>query len=769
MKKNKILLLILLFPLLSIAQENFITTQFSNYRKSVIQEKLLISTDRPAYVEEEIIWFKLYVVDANFHQPLTISKVAYVELLDQNDSPVLQAKIDLKNGLGSGSFQIPKEISSGKYHLRAYTNWMKNFDSALFYNKELIIVGNASPVVGNLAPRDFDIQFFPEGGVFLSGVKTKMAYKILNENGIGENLNGVVINNDRDTIARISGGKYGMGSFMVEAKTDDKLTVIFKNSKGTALKRTLPKPSLAGITMNLNRSSGGLITVHATLKNYTSKAVTLLAQTRNQICISQTKTFVNGMASFSFNENSLKEGISQITLFDEFNNPVCERLYFRKPKNTLALTTTLDHSSYSKRTQVTLDLKTTENANVSVSVYKADELNSSRSDNLSTYLWLGAELGGIIEHSAFYLDQAIENNIEADNLMLTQGWRRFKWKDILNNNAFKPIYAPEYQGLTINTSLSSPHHIKTFATVMETVPKTYFAKADHTGKSSFLANFYGKKTLIFQTDPMDDSVSKFNLINPFVVNDQPNRHHLTPFNSLTNFSTRYTAAQVQARYHTSKYLPVVEHDLNIQAVPTVIYNIDEYTKFPDVKETIKEYIKGVSTYKRNDKQQLRISYKNDLNYLDYMSDDALVLFDGIPDFNYNDILTYKTANIDQIAVIQEKYFDNDINFGGVFLIKSKDRDLRHFKSPNALIIDYEGLQLERVFYTPQYATDGERNSKLPDFRNLLYWNANVNLKLESATKINFSTADQTGKYIGIIEGLTDSGKVGHQVISFEVK
>lgn len=770
MKKNSILFLILLFPLLSLAQNDWITAQFSNYRNTVIQEKLLLSTDRPAYVEEEVIWFKIYVVDASFHKPLTISKVAYVELLDDNNLPLLQAKIALNKGVGSGSFQIPKETQSGKYHLRAYTNWMKNFDSSLFYDRELTIIGASSTISKTAAPQhDFDIQFFPEGGALVNGIKSKIAYKILNENGIGENLNGVVVNTRNDTLAKISGGKYGMGNFMLEPKTNEKLIAIFRNSKGEVLRRELPKVNNAGMVMNLNRSAEGLITVNVFIKNYNSSSVTLLAQTRNQICINQTKSFANGMVSFSFNEKDLKDGISQITLFDGANKPVGERLYFKKPAHDLTLAGTSDRLSYSKRMPVALAVKADEAANVSISVYKADDLNLTRNENLISSLWLTSELKGTIEHPEFYLDRSIENSNEADNLMLTQGWRRFRWDDILNNKTFDPIYAPEYQGLTLHTSLNTANKIKTFATVMEAVPKTFFSKTDGTGKSSFIANFYGKKTLIFQTDPLDDSVSRFTLLNAFLVNDQPRQNYSTIQTNVPNFAARYTAAQVQAKYYAQQYKPVTEGVLNIGTVPMTSYNIDDYTKFPNVQETIKEYVRGVSTYKKNDKQRIKISYKNDLNYVDYMDDNALVLFDGIPDFHIDDILSYKTVNIDQIGVVQEKYFDNDMNMGGVFFIKSKDKSLSHFRSSNALIIDYDGLQEERIFYAPKYLTTEEKNGKLPDFRNLLYWNADVSLMMDSTTKINFFTADQTGKYIAIIQGLAESGKAGYQVISFEVK
>ena len=111
------------------AQDNTTTVlenQFNQYQQKTLQEKLFVHTDKNFYLAGEILWFKIYNVDAAFNQPLDLSKVAYVEILDQNNKPQLQAKISMKNGNGNGSFYLPVNINSGKYKLIAYTNWIKN-------------------------------------------------------------------------------------------------------------------------------------------------------------------------------------------------------------------------------------------------------------------------------------------------------------------------------------------------------------------------------------------------------------------------------------------------------------------------------------------------------------------------------------------------------------------------------------------------------------------------------------------------------------------
>ena len=92
---SKLLIFYLLFCAAANGQMNTmkLAEQMKNYSKSVLQEKLYMHVDRNFYLAGEIVWCKLYVVDATFHQPLDLSKLAYVEVLDQNNISVLQAKM----------------------------------------------------------------------------------------------------------------------------------------------------------------------------------------------------------------------------------------------------------------------------------------------------------------------------------------------------------------------------------------------------------------------------------------------------------------------------------------------------------------------------------------------------------------------------------------------------------------------------------------------------------------------------------------------------
>ncbi|MEJ7664693.1 MAG: hypothetical protein WKG07_36850 [Hymenobacter sp.] len=127
--------------------------------------------DRPCYVSGETLWFKLYAVEGTTQRPLAASSVAYVEVLNAARVPVLQAKIALQNAAGQGSLALPTALASGRYTVRAYTSWMRNFGPEYYFHASVVVVNTRQPL-GHLATPPaaaYDPQFFPEGGDLVQG------------------------------------------------------------------------------------------------------------------------------------------------------------------------------------------------------------------------------------------------------------------------------------------------------------------------------------------------------------------------------------------------------------------------------------------------------------------------------------------------------------------------------------------------------------------------------------------------------------------------
>lgn len=103
-------------------------------------EQISIATDREIYFSGEPVWYKLNCIKTGSDEPSYLSKVAYLELLTLNDSPVSQYKLYLKNGENDSRIIIPDTLSTGLYIIKGYTNWLKNFGSEKFPGKLITVI-----------------------------------------------------------------------------------------------------------------------------------------------------------------------------------------------------------------------------------------------------------------------------------------------------------------------------------------------------------------------------------------------------------------------------------------------------------------------------------------------------------------------------------------------------------------------------------------------------------------------------------------------------
>ena len=223
--RNCFRIFILLSPLLfgnlftgicqTIPIDSVVPTAFNRYKAAYIQEKLFAHTNKGMYITGEICWFRLYYVNAVFGGPESLSKIAYVELLDKNNLNVLQEKISLKPQEAAGSMVIPIGLPSGVYRFRAYTSWMKNFEPEYFFEKPLRIINPRDLSRDSTASKSlhYDIQFFPEGGNFVQNLDAKVAFRIVDEHGKGMDCSGELLNSTGDTILHFRPLHFGLGQF----------------------------------------------------------------------------------------------------------------------------------------------------------------------------------------------------------------------------------------------------------------------------------------------------------------------------------------------------------------------------------------------------------------------------------------------------------------------------------------------------------------------------------------------------------------------------
>lgn len=465
LKIHILTLLILSGALLSRGQENEseqLRNQWEQYSQRIVQEKLYAHIDRNFYSAGEIIWFKLYDLDAIQHKPIDISKVAMVELIAKDGKAVMQAKISMKDGFGNGSLLVPFSLNSGNYLFRAYTNWMKNFPADYYFEKQITILNSQRKPLWDSAANKmtYDIQFFPEGGNLVYGFQSKVGFRNVDQFGRGADCNGVVVDQKNDTVARFQSLKFGLGQFLFEPVKGETYNALIRTKDGQLIKKMLPTPFDNGYVLRLTEPDTGhlLVSVRSNV-TMMAPAVYLFVQSNQVIKAILQSDLKDGKAEFLLDRKMLGEGISQLTLFNANRQPVCERLFFRKPAHPLNIEIRSGKEEYDLRQKVSLDVQTNDHSGpaageLSVAVYLQDSLQSQGSMDINGWLWLVSDLRGNIESPDFYLNNSGADVKEAtENLLLTQGWRRYRWEEILNKRQPQLDYVPEYDGQIINARI----------------------------------------------------------------------------------------------------------------------------------------------------------------------------------------------------------------------------------------------------------------------------------------------------------------------------
>lgn len=110
------------------------------------EETVHIHTNTSLCFAGEYLYYKFYCVLSESMIPSTLSKVGYVDLINEEKEIVFQHKLILTEGTGFSEFFIPADLPSGNYKLIGYTNWMRNFGPTTFYKQDITIL---NPYLGN--------------------------------------------------------------------------------------------------------------------------------------------------------------------------------------------------------------------------------------------------------------------------------------------------------------------------------------------------------------------------------------------------------------------------------------------------------------------------------------------------------------------------------------------------------------------------------------------------------------------------------------------
>lgn len=782
-------ILIICTPFLSFGQNNELATikEKIDANKGLDGEKMFVHIDKQTYFPGEVLWFKIYDVSASTNKPSQSNQLAYVELLNRQNEPVLQAKVQLTKGLGSGSFYLPSSLASDQYLFRAYTNQIKTQDATPFFERGITVVNLNKNITASTTKLAYDLQFFPEGGQIVNGIPTKVAFKLTNQFGKGVDFEGVVLDQEEQIVKEIKSLKFGIGSFNLAPMPDKKYKVKVYLKSGQIIEKNLPTILAEGYGLNVTDLENGQLKIKvAASKNRAGQQGYLLIHSKKGgVKFAEALSLkYNNATEFIVDEQKLDEGISEITLFNQSLQPVSERLYFKRPLKTLTFKLSKNKDDFAHRQLVDLNLQAIDKdekplqANLSISVYKTDSLQQQNdNEGIFDYLWLSSELKGKIESASYYFaGRNTERNQALDNLMLTHGWRKFNSNPAAENTPVLTLNAntKTYQILGHVTSKNGTPiaDVVTYLSLPGKNTNLYIAKTNEKGIASFeVKEYYGPAELIFQTNDPRRTDFNLQLINPFYTGQQGVKLAPAELEETLNETilTNSIAVQVQNSFTEQgnvKFDIPKADDTPFFYKPYKTYSLDDFTRFRTMEEVLKEYVAQATLRKTGNDYHL---FLLDANRGYHFEKEPLILFDGIPVFNTNKIVAYDPLKIKNISIVNKRYYYGPLVAEGIINFITYNNDAAELQlDPQAIMVAYDGLQAKREFYAPKYDTSEQVTSRMPDFRTLLQWMPEMKTDGEGKVNFKFYTSDLEGNFKIVINGLTADGSPANYTSEFKV-
>ena len=286
------------------------------------QEKVVIHLSDNVVSNKDAIFFKGYLLTGLNQIRLNMSNVLNVELIDQKGMVLKRQYHPIADGMVVGNMVLPKKIKDGKYFLRAYTRWMKNYDESS-YALQPIFIGESMELasVGNEGKRELNIS--SEGGNLVNGLMNRVVLKIPAGSESGTALSGQIVDENGLVVGEITRYTSNLftGGFIPESGKSYEL----KLSDDRML--TIPQAESEGFVLQVNNLDSQKAHVRVgTTGNFTGSTVKLLGSMNG---VTYLEKYINinetGQVDFEISKTGMPRGVMQLRLIGENKTELAQR------------------------------------------------------------------------------------------------------------------------------------------------------------------------------------------------------------------------------------------------------------------------------------------------------------------------------------------------------------------------------------------------------------------------------------------------------------
>ena len=684
---------------------------------------------------------------------------------------------------------------------------MQNYSDDFFFKKELKIWQNAPTTVSNKQAFDeinalTDCSFFPEGGNMVAKLASRLGFKAVNKFGCGVDVEGLILSDGKDTVALFKSEHLGMGLVSFKPEFGKNYVAKVKTSDGKVMDFKLPKVEENGFVIaidNISNKNNIKFYVNNSNPQTADKAqdLVVIGQQRGKICFTAKVPNTKSAVTFSVAKQEIPDdGIVQITLFNPDGTPLCERLIFsKKQEQQVILKVKTDKNDYSPREKVTVTVEATDSlgkpvqGNFSLSATDGKQVMTPQyNGNIASYLLLTSDLKGYVEDPAYYFtpkDFAATRHL--DLLLMTQGWRRFAWTDVMAGRYPRVDYIVE-QGINVigravrpNKKPSPNAQMTIFIqTKNSRKPMIDVGACDSNGRFGFY-NFDFSDTCQLLVQAVKEKGGR-NLeivldTTAFPAISTPKNFLLMayfdakPFAEFLKRTAENLEFEKKLRLNEERMLQTVEikakktvkvdsRRIYGKADKSIVLTDQDCLLYQTVYDVIRQQVPGVQVT-QEDFNFKATSRGAELKFAidGFITDDAFV----------NSIRPCEVEAIDVLRGADAAIFGLATGGGGVIniLLKTGAARAAVVTAPGVLTAKKAGYAIAREFYAPQYDVSKPEHD-LPDFRATLHWQPTLKTDATGKATATFWNTDAVTKVQIQVEGFSNMGRVAVGKASYEV-
>jgi TonB-dependent SusC/RagA subfamily outer membrane receptor len=675
-------------------------------------------------------------------------------------------------GQASFSFSIPEEI-----------NPSQSLELTYFENGDYPVTQTIRlPYAFKFA----DIQFLPEGGHLVLGKKSNVAFRAVDPDGTSVDIRGEI--EGQEFSSRFG----GMGKLEFTPTKSDNAANITNPKTGEQRSVSLPKAEAQGLVVQVvNNPSASFVTVFVQ-GEYEPNSLLLVSQTRGVINYMIQGALATGVWGVRIPKENLITGINHITILSSEGKPLLERLIFVQKNDFLKLELTTS-GTINPRGKIGLNLSSLfENqplsGTFSMAVTDADQV-SNESDTFGSIfssLLLTSDLRGKIHQPGYYFkDQETETLELLDLVMLTHGWRRFSWDDVMAGKLPEIEHFIE-RGINIEGQVKEQTETKKglgggkINAILGDGVEIVASEFGPNGRFIFTELDYQDSVTVTITavDNRVKTLVDVSIIEPDAVftnieGEYPNQI-VWPEGLAATFAERNLLQQMKEDQNILDLEGVTVEGKTIEREDEEIrkmYGTGDVTINPDkipgniaftnVFQLIQGRVSGVQVFVSGLAVSVRIRGVGSAN----AGTDPLYLLDNAP-VDAGTLLQINPRDVSSIDVFKDPA--RAAVFGaqganGVIAVYTKTGAGMNYRSVGGTLVSkYGGYASPREFYSPKYDEKTAENA-ITDSRATIYWNPSIKTDASGKAKLEFYNTDAAKRQLIIVEGMDSKGRLGRVV------